>query len=73
MKKLIRAYIKQDTKNSESLWLVTERTEERAKDVDLIMGMFRDEDDANNIAYPILKDEVVAILEACQKYLKEVK
>jgi hypothetical protein len=73
MKKLIRAYIKQDTKNSESLWLVTERTEERAKDVDLIMGMFRDEDDANNIAYPILKDEVVAILEACQKYLEEVK
>ena len=73
MKKLIRAYIKQDTKNSESLWLVTERTEERAKDVDLIMGMFRDEDSMDNIAYPILKDEVSAIMEACQKYLKEVK
>lgn len=73
MKKQIRAYIKQDTKNSESLWLVTERTEKGAKDVDLIMGMFRDEDNMDNIAYPILKDEVPAILEACKKYLEEVK
>lgn len=51
--KNIKAYIKQDTKNSESLWLVVEGSE--------------------NTAHPIMKDEVVAILEACQKYLEEVK
>lgn len=60
----MKAYIKRDTKKSEALWLIVERGKLPA-DVEKIMGMFRDEDDAENMAYPILEDEIDAIMQAC--------
>lgn len=62
-------YIKPDKVNPECLWLFIEKTEKEI-DTDSVMGMFRDEDNADNVAYPILKNEVQDIITACREYLK---
>jgi len=63
----MKAYITPDTKHKDALWLIVERGQ-KSPEVEKIMGMFRDEDTSENVAYPILADEVKAILQACLDY-----
>lgn len=65
----MRAYFKQDTKKSDAIWLVIDRGK-KSPNIDGIMGMFRDEDESESVAYPILKDDISLIYQACKKYLK---
>jgi hypothetical protein len=66
----MKAYIKQDTKKSNALWLIVERSDEPPKSLGGLMGMFRDEDAAQNVAYPLLGDEILAIRDACEDWLE---
>lgn len=65
----MKAYIKKDTKNKDALWLVVER-EDQPADIKGIMGVLRQEDSAGNVAFPFLSDEIKAVRDACNKYLK---
>lgn len=65
----MKAYIKQDTKNSKALWLIVE-TEDKPAEIETIMGTLRTEDSAGNVAYAIVEEEVEAIRDACDKWLK---
>ena len=64
----MKAYIKPDKGNS--AWLIVERGD-KSPEVEAILGMFRDEDNSDNVAYPILADEIEAIMLACKNYLEE--
>ena len=64
----IKAYIKKD--KGDARWLIVERVGESAE-VEAIQGQFRSEDDDNNVAYPILENEIQAIMRACLDYLVE--
>jgi hypothetical protein len=64
----MKAYIKQEKKNSKEFWLFVDRGLQSEK-VESIMGMFREEDDEDSVAYPILEDEIEAIRDACNEYL----
>ena len=65
----MKTYIKRDTKNSEALWLIIERTEQ-SPEIENLMGIFRDEDLDNNIYFPVLPEEVSLIKEACEEWLE---
>jgi len=69
----MKAYIKPDSENSEALWLVVSRGEDAealAEGVEALKGTTRDEDSKEDVAYPLLKDEVEAIMRACKEYLE---
>jgi len=69
----MRAFIKPDSENSEALWLVVSRGEDAealAGGVEALKGITRDEDAQDNVAYPLLKDEVEAVMRACKEYLE---
>jgi hypothetical protein len=68
----MNAYIKQDTKNSDALWLIVER-EDKPAEIEGIMGILRTEDSAGNVAFPFLKDEIKLIKKACEDYLTSQK
>lgn len=65
----MKAYIKKDTKNSKALWLIVE-TEDKPAEIETIMGTLRTEDFEGNVAYAIVEEEVEAIRDACDKWLK---
>lgn len=65
----MKASIKPDTKKADALWLIVERGLD-SPDVEKIMGMFCDEDESENVAYPILVDEVEKIRDACDEWLE---
>jgi hypothetical protein len=65
----MKAYITKDTKNSKGLWLIIEG--DKPADIEGIMGMLRTEDSAGNVAYAIVQEEVEAIRDACDKWLKK--
>ena len=64
--KKIKAYIKKD--KGDARWLIVERVGEPAA-VNTILGQFRSEDSDSNVAYPILENEIQAIMQACMDYL----
>ena len=66
--KKIKAYIKKD--KGDAMWLIVERIGGSAE-VEAILGQLRSEDDDNNVAYPILENEIQAIMRACLDYLVE--
>lgn len=64
----MKAYIKKDGINSDALWLIVQRGDEYA-DIKGILGMFREEDTAGNVAYPVMEAELKAIRDAINEYL----
>ncbi len=66
----MKIYIKQDSENNNALWLVIERSDKKAN-LNPIMGVFRNEDIENNLAYPLLGDEIEGIKEACEEWLEK--
>jgi len=70
-----KAYIKRDNENLNALWLLVVRgldsveIEPIEAEIKLMEGLFREEDEAGSVAYPILKDEVKAIRNACNVWL----
>jgi hypothetical protein len=64
----VKAYITRDTKKSEALWLIIEKTD-KSPELASIMGELRIEDLADNTAYAILPDEVKLIRDACNDWL----
>jgi hypothetical protein len=68
----MKSYITPDTKCADALWLIVERGKQ-SPEIEAIMGMFRDEDTSENVAYAIRKDEVKYIMQACIDYLTKLE
>lgn len=68
----MKTYIEKDTKKNDALWLIIER-EDKKPNLEGIMGITREEDSAGNVAFPILKDEIENIRDACEEYLLKDK
>lgn len=66
----MKAYITPDTKKKDAFWLVIERTP-KSPELEAIMGAFRDEDLSDNVAYPVLEEEIEAIRDACKNWLQK--
>ena len=68
----MKAQIIPDKKDA--VWLLIQRGENIIQNAELqyIKGVKREEDTSEKVAYPILKNEVVAIKEACQEYLMSI-
>ena len=62
------------SKNKEALWLYVSRTKEKSEMVEElkdILGVHREEDSQEDLLHAILDDEVRAIRDACDEWLKD--
>lgn len=68
----MKAYIKPH--KDDALWLIVERKFKPIDEasVEFLKEVFGSEDEDENIAYAIMKDEVEAIKDACEEYLESL-